>query len=138
MFKNISDKIKTADEAVEKGEGAFCKASPDHPERGTHSNRALPGDSGWTHEPKSTSSKCRSDVSFLGIFANLVGLVTFFGCWFYFITTFGWFFGLALGWIPALLIALLVAFMSPMIIVLLIIIAFILFGAVFSGSFPLP
>jgi hypothetical protein len=81
---------------------------------------------------------CASDVSFLGIFANLVGLVTFFGCWIYFITTFGWFLGLVLGWIPALVIALLVAFMSPLILLLFIIVAIILVWVGLSGSIPPP
>jgi mannose/fructose/N-acetylgalactosamine-specific phosphotransferase system component IID len=57
-----------------------------------------------------------SDVSFLGIFANLVGLVTFFGCWIYFITT----------------------FMSPLILLLFIIVAIILVWVGLSGSIPPP
>jgi hypothetical protein len=117
-----------------------------HPDREKNGEDALPWEPEWINEPepdplfkkRRTSPKRRSEVSFLGIFANLVGLVTFFGCWIFFITTFGWLLGLVLGWIPAVLIALLVAFMSPMILVLLVIIAIILFWAGFSGSFPLP
>ena len=41
----------------------------------------------------------------VAIVGCLVGGVTFLGCWAYAIATYGWFLGLAFGWIPAAIIA---------------------------------
>jgi len=54
-------------------------------------------------------------------FAGLIGVIVFFGCWVYAIMTYGWFLGLALGWIPSIFIAGIAILLSPLIGVALII-----------------
>jgi hypothetical protein len=47
--------------------------------------------------------------------AGLVAIVTFFSCWAYAIATWGWFLGLAFGWIPSLIIAGIALLLAPLI-----------------------
>ena len=47
--------------------------------------------------------------SVLGV---LVGGLTFLGCWLYAIQSWGWFLGIAFGWIPAAIIAVIVGLLT--------------------------
>lgn len=47
-----------------------------------------------------------------GITGLLVGIPTFFGCWIYAVVEYGWFLGLAFGWIPSLIIAYIAGFVA--------------------------
>lgn len=49
-------------------------------------------------------------------FAFLVGGATFIGCWWYAISTYGWFLGLAFGWFPSAIIAAITVVLSPLLI----------------------
>ena len=49
-----------------------------------------------------------------GYVHGIVTLATFLGCWGYAIALWGWFVGLGLGWIPALVISGIVAFFFPL------------------------
>jgi hypothetical protein len=57
------------------------------------------------------------------IITFIVTAVTFFGCWAYAIAEYGWFLGLALGWIPSLIIAgitlVIVQAISPALVILM-------------------
>ena len=43
---------------------------------------------------------------------GIVGVLTFFGCWAYAVATYGWFLGLAFGWIPSAIIAAIAGFLA--------------------------
>ena len=49
-----------------------------------------------------------------GYLHGIVTLVTFLGCWGYSVALWGWFIGLGLGWIPALVISGIVAWLFPL------------------------
>ena len=49
-----------------------------------------------------------------GYLHGIVTLVTFVGCWVYAVALWGWFIGLGLGWIPALVISGIVAWLFPL------------------------
>ena len=42
----------------------------------------------------------------------IVGGLTFFGCWLYAIQSWGWFLGIAFGWLPSAIIAVIVGVLS--------------------------
>ena len=72
-----------------------------------------------TNNDDSEKESDEYEAAFLGITAFLLGLVTFVACWAYAIITWGWFLGLAFGWIPAGIIAYIVSMLTPFIILLL-------------------
>lgn len=49
-----------------------------------------------------------------GIVHRIVSALTFLSCWGYAIALWGWFIGIGLGWIPALVIATIVALLFPL------------------------
>lgn len=55
-------------------------------------------------------------------FAILTAIITFLGCWGYAIATWGWFVGLAFGWIPSIIIAIIAAALSPLLLIGIVII----------------
>lgn len=65
---------------------------------------------------------------FYGACHILTVVLTFFGCWIYAIVAYGWFLGLALGWIPSLIIALIVGVVFP--IIFFLILAGVLLGLI--------
>jgi hypothetical protein len=69
------------------------------------------------------------------VFAGLVGVATFFGCWIYAIATYGWFLGLALGWIPSLIIASIAMLLSPLLAIVLVILALSLLSQWAKGQY---
>jgi len=66
-----------------------------------------------------------------GIVGVLVGIVTFFGCWIYAIDTYGWFLGLAFGWIPSAIIAFIVGALAgalwPLLLIAVLVLAWFIF-----------
>lgn len=63
-----------------------------------------------------------------GLIHRIITALTFLGCWGYAIALWGWFIGVGLGWIPALMIAAIVAALFPLAAFLTIIV--LLIGAV--------
>jgi hypothetical protein len=45
---------------------------------------------------------------------GFVGVVAFFASWIYAISTYGWFLGLSLGWIPSIIIAFVLYWLTPL------------------------
>lgn len=45
----------------------------------------------------------------------ITGGIVFLGCWVYAIATWGWFLGLAFGWIPAAIIGAIAGFLWPLV-----------------------
>jgi hypothetical protein len=60
-----------------------------------------------------------------GAFAFLIGGGTFLACWGYAIAAYGWFLGLAFGWVPSAIIAVITVVLSPLIILGAIVVGFI-------------
>lgn len=54
------------------------------------------------------------------VFGFVVGLGTFLGCWGYAISSWGWFLGLAFGWVPSVIIAIIAVVLSPLLFLFLI------------------
>jgi hypothetical protein len=138
MFKKFFKRKEIGDPILQEGRLSFYNgvAVSDNPYRSTNTERAQVWESGW-HEAQAsrrdfeikqrygeTSSNSSSGI--LGIFAVVVGVVSFFSCWIYAIVTYGWFLGLAFGWIPALIIAIIVTLLSPVIAILVLIAVIIL------------
>ena len=46
-------------------------------------------------------------------FGVIIGIVTFFGCWFYAFSEWGFLLGVGLGWIPSIFIAIIAGFVGP-------------------------
>jgi len=55
------------------------------------------------------------DDTWISVLMGLVSVVTFLGSWAYAVATYGWFLGLSLGWIPALILAGFAYILSPLI-----------------------
>lgn len=100
------------------------------------SNKELAEDweTGWNYASKLRlgASNKASDLGFLGgtfsFFAGTVGVVAFFGCWIYAIATYGWFLGLAFGWIPSLMIATIAIALSPVLLLVLLLLLILIGG----------
>lgn len=45
----------------------------------------------------------------------IAATITFVGCWIYAVTAWGWFLGLAFGWIPAAIISVMAGFLTAMV-----------------------
>jgi hypothetical protein len=67
-----------------------------------------------------------SEEALLGIFSIAIGLNNFFGCWIYAIATYGWFLGLAFGWVPSGIIALIAMALSPLILIIAVVLILII------------
>lgn len=63
-----------------------------------------------------TDVKTRSwlDENAYALGGFLTGGVVFLGCWIYAIATWGWFLGIAFGWIPAAIIGVIAGFLWPL------------------------
>jgi hypothetical protein len=48
--------------------------------------------------------------------AWIVGVITFLGCWMYCIASYGFLFGVGLGWLPSAIVAGIVAFLWPLVV----------------------
>ena len=59
---------------------------------------------------------------------SITFFIVFVGCWIYCIATYGFLFGVGLGWLPSLIVAAIVSIFWPLIVLLIIILAFILIG----------
>jgi hypothetical protein len=66
-----------------------------------------------TPEFRGSESSFFADTPF-GLIHQIVTVLTFFGCWGYAIALWGWFIGIGLGWIPALVFAVIVAWFFPL------------------------
>ncbi|MBS3921505.1 MAG: hypothetical protein KG012_21735 [Deltaproteobacteria bacterium] len=138
MFKKLFKRKEIVDPIFREGRLAFSNgvAVSDNPYKSTSTERAQVWESGW-HEAQASrqefevkqkygENSSNSSSGVFGIFAVVIGVVTFFGCWIYAIATYGLFLGLAFGWIPALIIAIIITLLSPVIAILLLIAVIIL------------
>lgn len=60
--------------------------------------------------------------------AWLTGMITFVGSWIYCIATYGFLFGVGLGWLPSFICAVVAAALWPLIAIALAVLAFLIFG----------
>ena len=138
MFKNLFKKKEFVDPVFREGKLAFSNGVnvSDNPYRLTNTERAQVWESGWYKAQVSRQDfeikQEYEETSGLFIFAVVVGVVTFLGCWIYAIATYGWFLGLAFGWIPALIITIIITLLSPVIAILLLIAVIILLFVVLT------
>lgn len=71
-----------------------------------------------------------SDDQFYKAGFFITAIITFVGCWIYCIYTYGFFLGVGLGWLPALITAVIAGFLWPLIV--LVIAAAIVLALIFS------
>ena len=84
-------------------------------------------ETGRTTRTTPASSIDWSLIYFVG--AAITGTVTFVGSWIYCIATYGYLFGVGLGWLPSIIVANLAGFLWP-----IIVLAFVVGALVFSQS----
>jgi len=60
--------------------------------------------------------------------AWLTGIVTFIGCWIYCIATYGFLFGVGLGWLPSAICAVIAAVLWPLIALAVAMLAYFIFA----------
>lgn len=60
-------------------------------------------------------------VEIYGVGAYITGIITFIGCWIYCVATYGFLFGVGLGWLPSLIVATIVGAIWPLIALVIVI-----------------
>jgi hypothetical protein len=53
-------------------------------------------------------------------------IIIFVGCWIYAITTYGFLFGVGLGWLPSLIVATIVSFLWPLMVIGIVILVYLI------------
>ena len=62
-----------------------------------------------------------------GVGFAITAFITFIGCWIYCIATYGFLFGVGLGWLPSLIVAVIAGALWPLIVLAIAIIALLIF-----------